>query len=263
MKWCRFHADRSPAKYGIIEGDMVIEVAGSLFDAHEKTATRHRLSDVRLAVPCLPYNFYAVGANFRSHLDWANKRFGLSVKVPPQCDIGYRSPSALIATEEAIVIPADSQGPFQYEGELVAVIGRAAKNVSKEDALKYVLGYTLGNDLSERTWQFSDRTMWRGKNSDTFKPMGPVIETDLDPNVQDIAVRVSGKVVAEYNMRGAIYDLATAISRTSQYVTLHPGDVIWMGCDCACEPDLVAGDVVEVWNAAIGTLRNPVTRADA
>ena len=85
----------------------------------------------------------------------------------------YRSPSALIATDENIVIPSDSVGPVQYEGEIVAVIGRKAKNLSLDEALSCVLGYTLGNDLSERTWQFADRTMWRGKNADTFKPMGP------------------------------------------------------------------------------------------
>jgi 2-keto-4-pentenoate hydratase/2-oxohepta-3-ene-1,7-dioic acid hydratase in catechol pathway len=263
MKWCRYQTGQNAPRFGIVEGDTVLDVNGSPFETYEKSGTRHMLSAVRLAVPCMPYNFYAVGANFRKHLEWASQRFKKPFGVPPQCDVGYRSPSALIATDEPIIIPADSEGPVQYEGELVAVVGRTAKKISKEDALRCILGYTLGNDLSERTWQFGDRTMWRGKNADTFKPMGPLIETDLDPNVQDIIVRINGKTVSEYNMSGAIYDLATAISRTSQYVTLHPGDVIWMGCDNACEPDIVAGDVIEIENKAIGVLRNPVTRASA
>ena len=260
MKWCRFHSGDGPARFGIVEGDQVLEVRGSPFEQYERTSQRHPLSSVRLAVPAMPYNFYAMGANFRKHLDWANARFNLKIGVPKAADMGYRSPSALIASGEAIVIPSDSVGPVQYEGELVAVIGKKAKNLSMDDALGCVLGYTLGNDLSERPWQFNDRTMWRGKNADTFKPMGPWIETDLDPNNQDVRVRVNGKLVSEYNTRDAVWNLANCISRTSRYVTFHPGDVVWLGCDGACEPDLVAGDVVEIENDAIGTLRNSVER---
>jgi 2-keto-4-pentenoate hydratase/2-oxohepta-3-ene-1,7-dioic acid hydratase in catechol pathway len=120
-------------------------------------------------------NFYAAGLNYRAHIEWANRHHGGKYAVPAQADIGYRSPNALIANGEQIVIPADAPGPIEFEGELVAVIGRAAKNVPEERALDHVAGYTLGNDVSERTWQRSDRTLWRAKNSDTFKPMGPAI----------------------------------------------------------------------------------------
>ena len=260
MKWCRFYAPGEAIHFGIVEGEQVLEVKGSPFDHYEKTTKRHALSSIKLAVPAMPFNFYAMGANFRKHLDWANARFNLKIGVPKEADMGYRSPSALIATDENIVIPSDSVGPVQYEGEIVAVIGRKAKNLSRDEALSCVLGYTLGNDLSERTWQFADRTMWRGKNADTFKPMGPWIETDLDPNNQDIRVRVNGQLAAEYNTREAVHSLAKCISRTSRYVTFHPGDVVWLGCDCACEPDLKDGDVVEIENTVIGTLRNSVVR---
>ena len=258
MKWCRFHKSDGASAYGIVEGDQVLEVRGTPFESYEKTAQRHPLSSVRLAVPAMPYNFYAMGANFRKHLDWANQRFNLKVGVPKEADMGYRSPSALIASGETIIIPKDSVGPVQFEGELVAVIGRKAKNLSMEDALSCVLGYTLGNDLSERAWQFADRTMWRGKNADTFKPMGPVIETDLDPENQDVRVRVNGVLAGEYNTRDAVHSLRSCISRTSRYVTFYPGDVVWLGCDGACEPDLKPGDLVEIENTAIGTLRNPL-----
>jgi 2-keto-4-pentenoate hydratase/2-oxohepta-3-ene-1,7-dioic acid hydratase in catechol pathway len=260
MKWCRFHAPDGAIRFGIVEGDQVLEVKGSPFEQYEKTSKRHALSSIKLAVPAMPYNFYAMGANFRKHLDWANARFNLKIGVPKEADMGYRSPSALIATGEDIVIPSDSVGPVQYEGEIVAVIGRKAKNLSLDEAMSCVLGYTLGNDLSERAWQFADRTMWRGKNADTFKPMGPWIETDLDPNNQEIRVRVNGQLASEYNTSEAVHSLAKCISRTSRYVTFYPGDVVWLGCDCACEPDLKDGDVVEIENAAIGTLRNRVTR---
>ena len=103
----------------------------------------------QLPPPVIPGNFYAAGLNYRAHIEWANSRGG-NYKVPEQADIGYRSNNALIGSGHDIVIPADSRGPVEYEGELVAVIGRTAKNVNQTDALACVRGYTLGNDVSER-----------------------------------------------------------------------------------------------------------------
>lgn len=210
-----------------------------------------------MPVPVIPGNFYAAGLNFRAHIEWANTRGG-SYKVPEQADIGYRSNNALIGTGEDIVIPADSTGPVEYEGELVAVIGRVAKNVTEKDALDYVRGYTLGNDVSERSWQKSDRTLWRAKNTDTFKPMGPRIVSGIDPMNQVIDVRINGKTVSSYNTRGMIFSVAHYISRMSRYVTLHPDDVIWFGCDGPTLPALQRGDRVEVVNEAIGVLSKRV-----
>ena len=210
--------------------------------------------------PGIGRNFYAAGLNYRSHIEWANKHHGTSFKVPEQADIGYRSPNALIGSGEDIVIPRDSTGPVEFEGELVAVIKHKTKNVSEKDALDCVLGYTLGNDVSERTWQRSDRTLWRAKNSDTFKPMGPYMVSGIDPMAQQIEVRINGRTVSSYNTRGMIFGVAHYISRMSRYVTLHPGDVIWFGCDGATVPALQAGDLVEVVNEAIGTLANRVVR---
>ncbi|MBI2554089.1 MAG: fumarylacetoacetate hydrolase family protein [Candidatus Rokubacteria bacterium] len=118
------------------------------------------------------------------HLGWV-----LKVTIPAQPDVGYRSPNALVPTGADIVIPRDSTGPVEFEGELVAVVGRRAKHLAEDEALGCLLGYTLGNDVSERAWQQSDRTLWRAKNTDTFKPMGLVNETDLAPMAQRIRVR--------------------------------------------------------------------------
>jgi len=208
-------------------------------------------------------NFYAAGLNYRAHIEWANRHHGGKYAVPVQADIGYRSPNALIANGEQIVIPADAPGPIEFEGELVAVIGRAAKNVPEERALDFVAGYTLGNDVSERTWQRSDRTLWRAKNSDTFKPMGPAIVGGIDPLAQTIEVRINGRTVSSYSTRDMIFSVAHFISRMSRYLTLHPGDVIWFGCDGPTLPPLEAGDQVEVANDAIGVLANRVARAVA
>jgi len=213
----------------------------------------------KLPPPVIPGNFYAAGLNYRAHIEWANSRGG-NYKIPEQADIGYRANNALIGSGHDIVIPADSRGPVEYEGELVAVIGRAAKNVSEREALDYVRGYTLGNDVSERSWQKSDRTLWRAKNTDTFKPMGPRIVSGMDPMNQVIEVRINGKTVSSYNTSGMIFSVAHYISRMSRYVTLHPDDVIWCGCDGPTLPALKDGDLVEVVNAAIGVLANRVRR---
>ena len=211
----------------------------------------------KLPPPVVPGNFYAAGLNYRAHIEWANSR-GASHKVPPQADIGYRSAAALVGSGHDIVIPRDSPGPVEYEGELVAVIGRTAKNLSEKEALSCVRGYTLGNDISERSWQRSDRTLWRAKSADTFKPMGPKIVSGIDPMNQVIEVRVNGRTVSSYNTSGMIFSVAHFISRMSRYVTLHPDDVIWFGCDGATEPALKPGDLVEVVNDAIGVLANRV-----
>ena len=213
----------------------------------------------KLPPPLIPRAFYAAGLNYRAHIDWANSR-GASHKVPEQPDIGYRAASALIGSGHDIVIPADSPGPVEYEGELVAVIGRKARNVSEEDALACVRGYTLGNDISERSWQKSDRTLWRAKSADTFKPMGPRIVSGIDPMNQVIEVRVNGRTASSYNTRGMIFSVARYISRMSRYVTLYPDDVIWFGCDGPTEPALKDGDLVEVANEAIGVLANRVRK---
>ena len=208
-------------------------------------------------------NFYAAGLNFRAHIEWANRHHGGKYAVPSQADIGYRSPNALIASGGDIVIPADAPGPVEYEGELVAVIGKITKQVPEDRALGYVAGYTLGNDVSDRSWQRSDRTLWRAKNSDTFKPMGPAIVDGIDPMAQTIEVRINGRAVSSYSTRDMIFGVAHFVSRMSRYLTLYPGDVIWFGCDGPTLPALEPGDLVEVANDSIGVLANRVARAVA
>jgi 2-keto-4-pentenoate hydratase/2-oxohepta-3-ene-1,7-dioic acid hydratase in catechol pathway len=206
--------------------------------------------------PVIPGNFYAAGLNYRAHIEWANQVHGTTYKIPERADIGYRSNNALIGSGEDIVIPKDSSGQVDFEGELVAVIGKRVRNIPQERALDCVAGYTLGNDISERSWQRSDRTLWRAKNSDTFKPMGPKIVPGIDPMNQVIEVRVNGRTVSSYNTSGMIFSVAHFIARMSRYLTLHPNDVIWFGCDGPTEPALKPGDRVEVVNDAIGVLAN-------
>ena len=259
MKWCRIEVDGTPS-FALIEGAHAVLVDAPPYEPHRKTGKRVPLGTARFLPPVVPYNFYAAGINFRSHIDWANQHLGMTLKPPAQADIGYRSANALVGSGADVVVPKDAPGPIHFEGELVAVIGRRTKNIPEERALDCVAGYTLGNDLSERSFQKSDRTLWRAKNIDTFKPMGPVVVSGLDPADQVITVRVNGKEATSYSTKGAIFSLRHYIARMSAYVTLWPGDVIWLGCDGPTLPALEAGDMVEVVNEAIGVLANRIVR---
>ena len=262
MKFGRFE-QQGRVFYGAVERDHVSELEGSIFDNYQTTSKRHALAALKTLVPCVPPTFYCAGLNYAAHIEWANKRKGTNTPLPAKADIGYRANSALAANGEAIVIPADSPGPVQFEGELVAVIGKQARNLPEKDALSCVLGYTLGNDLSERSWQKQDRTLWRAKNCDTFKPMGPFIATGLDPMKLTVGIRVNGKTVSEYDTGKMLFSAQHYISQISKYMTLQPGDVVWLGTDNATEPDLKDGDTVEIFQKDIGVLRNPVRRASA
>lgn len=247
--------------YGIVEEEEVYELDGSPFATYRRTDRRHRLGALKILVPCLPSNFYCAGLNYAAHIEWANQRTGGNRRLPEKADIGYRSPNALVAPGEQIVIPADSPGPVQFEGELVAVIGKKARNLTEKDALSCVLGYTLGNDISERAWQKQDRTLWRAKNCDTFKPMGPFIVTDLDPMNLTISINVNGTKASEYSTSKMLFSAQHYLAQISKYMTLWPGDVVWLGTDNATEPSLKDGDHVEIVQEDIGVLGNPVVRA--
>ena len=258
MRWIRYsHQGRT--SYGILEGDRIVEVSGDPFAGYERTKVVRDLKAVKVEVPVVPPTFYCVGLNYAEHIREVAAKHGIKANLPEQPDVGYRAVNALIAHEEPVVIPRDAT-KVQYEGELVVVIGRKAKHLSEADALSCVLGYTIGNDVSERVWQKSDRTLWRAKNADTFKPMGPWIDTQVDLDKLETVVRRNGKETLRFRTNDMIFGVARYISTMSRYLTLYPGDIIWMGTD-GTSPDLKPGDTVEAEITGIGTLRNPFIAA--
>ena len=258
MRWARFDQNGSPA-YAVVEGETIIPVRGSPFDAWERTSQRMKLDDVTLLVPVIPPTFYAAGMNYAEHVREVAEKVGQKPNLPKQADIGYRANNALIAHGETIVIPAAASDQVQYEGELVAVIGRKCKNLSRENALTAVLGYTIGNDVSERTWQKADRTLWRAKNTDTFKPMGPWIETDVKLEDLVTKIRLNGEQLIEFPTNHMIFGVVDYLVAMTSCLTLYPGDVVWMGTEGATA-NMKHGDRIEVEISGIGTLRNPVAR---
>ena len=256
MRWVRFESE-GRVSYGIVEGEEVEEVSGGPFDTHARTGLRYPLDSVRLLVPVVPTTFYAAGVNYTQHIREVAALLGREPNIPTKADVGYRANNALIAHGEPIVVPKDATERVQYEGELVVVIGSKAKHLSEDEAFSCVLGYTIGNDVSERAWQAEDRTLWRAKNTDTFKPMGPWIETDADPTKMRTTVRLNERVVSDFDTNNMLFGISTYISAITRYLTLYPGDVIWMGTDGATE-NMKPGDVVEIEISGVGVLRNPV-----
>ena len=256
MQWCRFQVGEK-ISYGMVKNGEVTVVDGLPWEKHTVTATRYELARIKILLPVIPPTFYCVGINYRDHIIKSAQRKGVEPVFPKKPDIGYRANNALCAHEEPIIKPADSGEMFQYEGELVAVIGKQGKKIPKEKALEYVFGWTMGNDVSERTWQRGDRTMWRSKNADTFKPMGPWIVTGLDYQQMTTVIRLNGKEVDRFATANMIHDVETYIAEISKYITLYPGDVIWMGTD-GLPQNMKVGDVCEIEITGLGVLRNKV-----
>jgi 2-keto-4-pentenoate hydratase/2-oxohepta-3-ene-1,7-dioic acid hydratase in catechol pathway len=254
MRWMRYTIGGNTA-CGIVEGDRVVEITGDMFGPWSKTGKIHALADVKVELPVWPRTFYCAGMNYVKHLTEAANARGEVPSVPERPEIGYRAHNALIAHDEDVVIPVIATEKIHYEGELAVVIGKKAKHLSEKDAMSCVFGYTIGNDVSERTWQRADRGLWRSKNADTFKPMGPWIETQADLDAMETKVRLNGEVRTQFRTNDMLFGIAPFIAEMTKYFTLWPGDVIWMGTD-GQSPNVKAGDVVEIEISGVGTLRN-------
>ena len=237
--------------FGILQGDDVRELRGNLFASPKPTGRTFKLSNVRLLAPVEPSKVIAVGLNYKSHLgDRPSATYpGLFTKLP----------TSIIPTGADIVIPADSRNTH-YEGEMVIVIGRRAKEVAEADAKSYVFGVTVGNDVSERDWQKADLQWFRAKGSDTFGPLGPAIAVGLNYDDLLLQTRLNGEVVQSQRTADLIFPIAQIVSYVSRYVTLLPGDIIYTGTPGTTR-QIKAGDIVEVELEGVGVLRNKVTQA--
>jgi 2-keto-4-pentenoate hydratase/2-oxohepta-3-ene-1,7-dioic acid hydratase in catechol pathway len=253
---------QSPAKYvrythgaethfGILDGETIRELEGDMFGTHRPTGALVPLADVRLLPPTVPSKVIAVGLNYQSHLgERAPAAYpGLFAKFP----------TSIVGTGDEIIIPEDSED-LHYEGELVIVVGERARNVSEEDAHRYIFGVTAGNDISERSWQAADLQWFRAKGSDTFGPIGPAVVTGLDYNDLLVQTRLNGEVMQSESSEDLLFNIDFIVSYVSRYVTLEPGDVIFTGTPGSTSA-MKDGDVVEVEVAGVGVLRNTVVAA--
>jgi 2-keto-4-pentenoate hydratase/2-oxohepta-3-ene-1,7-dioic acid hydratase in catechol pathway len=250
VRYVRYRIGQRTA-YGILDGETIREIRGDLFGEHRESGARHKLSEVKLLCPCTPSKVLAVGLNYRSHL---------GQQTPPsKPELFFKPITCLTNPGDPILLPADAHN-VHYEGELVVVIGRHAKNVTEAKARDVIFGVTCGNDVSERDWQKNDLQWWRAKGADTFGPLGPVIARGIDYGRLDLQTRLNGQVVQKQNTSDLLFDCHAIVSFASRYVTLEPGDVIYTGTPGTTRA-MKPGDVVEVEISGIGTLRNPVAAA--
>jgi 2-keto-4-pentenoate hydratase/2-oxohepta-3-ene-1,7-dioic acid hydratase in catechol pathway len=257
MKFCRFvirdGSALAPALplYGLLEGDSVFEISGVPWGAWSRGSRSLRLPDVRFLAPVVPSKIVCVGRNYAAHAA------ELGNEVPKEPLIFLKPPSSIIGPQEPIVLTPYSQR-VEHEGELAMVIARACSHLrDTDDALEHVLGYTCLNDVSARDIQKSDVQFTRAKGFDTFCPIGPHIETDLDPSNVLVETHVNGTSRQSGSTSLMIYPPGFLIRWISRMMTLLPGDVIATGTPAGVGA-LVAGDTVEVSVAGVGVLRNPV-----
>lgn len=253
MKIVRFIADNR-AKYGILSNESIQVIKGSPFRKMKLVDNFYWLSDVKLLSPCLPSKIVALGLNYRSHAEETRN------PIPENPLIFIKPPTAVIGTEDNIVYPTSSTR-VDYECELGVVIKRPAKRVSEKDALGYVLGYTCFNDVTARDHQRRDGQWTRGKGFDTFAPIGPCIETELDPGNVTIETYLNGELKQQGNTRDLIFSIPVLISFISQVMTLLPGDIIATGTPSGIGP-MHPGDTVEIKIEPIGTLRNYIVKSN-
>ena len=255
MRIARFSHDDA-IRFGIVDGtDLVVLAGDPLFAGFETTGERVPLGEVALLAPVIPRSkVIGIARNYRDHAA------ELGNEVPAEPMMFLKPNTSVIGPGDAIVRPAQSERT-DYEGELAAVIGRVAKNVSVEDALDYVFGYTIGNDVTARDLQKTDGQWARAKGFDTFCPLGPAIETEFTPSADvRIVTRVNGEVRQDGTLGAMVHSVAEFISYASHAFTLLPGDVILAGTPAGVGP-FVAGDIVEVEITGLGTLRNLVRDA--
>jgi 2-keto-4-pentenoate hydratase/2-oxohepta-3-ene-1,7-dioic acid hydratase in catechol pathway len=261
MKFVRFTTARhSKGVYGLVEGEGAVRVLkGGLFDPPEPTGETLKETDIKQYLPPVdPPNILALGRNYREHAAET------ADELPKAPLLFIKATTAQIAHEDNIVIPAAAPTQVDYEAELVAVIGRKAKNVPIEKALDYVFGFTCGHDVSARDCQQSDGQWARAKSFDTFAPMGPYVITGLDPGDLRIRMRVNGETVQDQSTKDMVFSVPYLVSYLSRSMTLLPGTAIYTGTPCgvgiARKPPLLLkpGDLCEVDIEGIGVLRNRV-----
>ena len=237
--------------YGVIEGERVKPLETFPSPTLEFSGPEIRLEEVELLAPCKPSKIVALGLNYCDHAR------ELGMPLPEEPLIFLKPPSAVIGPEEAIYLPPQSQR-VDYEAELAVVIGRKAKNISPSTALDYVLGFTCFNDVTARDLQQKDGQWTRAKSFDTFAPLGPWIETQLDPSDLRVEARLNGQVKQSSSTKELVFPVPEIVSYVSHIMTLFPGDVIATGTPPGVGP-LSPGDVIEIIIQGIGTLKNTVS----
>ncbi|MFQ5989102.1 MAG: fumarylacetoacetate hydrolase family protein [Candidatus Methylomirabilales bacterium] len=239
------------AKYGVAEDDIVREIAGDVFGRFRVTRKTHSLKRIRFLTPTEPAKIVGVGLNYLDHV----AEMGLEPRVEPVIFLKPRT--AALPHRGKILYPKFSNR-LDYEAELAIVIGRYAKAVPRQKAARYILGYTCFNDVTARDLQRKDGQWTRGKSFDTFAPVGPWLETALDPHDAPVRAYLNGELKQNSNTANLIFDVPYIVSFISAIMPLFPGDIVATGTPSGIGP-MKPGDTIEIEIGGIGQLRNTVT----
>ncbi|MBI3972759.1 MAG: fumarylacetoacetate hydrolase family protein [Chloroflexi bacterium] len=251
MKLARVQTDTGPA-WAIVEGETVFRLEGSPFEHPTKGERIGDLASTKLLAPCQPTKVVCIGLNYRAHAAESGQ------EVPPEPLMFLKPPTSVVGPGEDVVWAPGSER-IDYEAELAVVFKKRAKNVAPGAYKDYVLGYTCANDISARDFQRGDGQWARAKGSDTFCPLGPWIETELDAG----NVRITGKLNGEVRQDSTTADLAFTIEQLithlTKYFTMEPGDVLITGTPAGIGP-MNPGDEYEITIEGIGSLKNRIRK---
>ena len=237
--------------YGILEDQQIAMLDDAPYRGGQKTDKMLLQTDVTLLAPVEPSKVFAVGFNFMSHRG--------DRELPAHPPIFLKLPTTITGPDTEIVYPPGALN-VHFEGELVIVIGKTARRISSDEAGDYIFGVTAGNDISARDWQAGDLQWFRGKASDNFGPIGPVLVSGLDYRDLLLQTRLNGEVMQKQRTSDHIHDAHAIVSFISQYVTLFPGDLIFTGTPGATSA-MKPGDTVEIELEGVGILRNTIGKA--
>ena len=249
MKIARFE-HKGKIVWGSVHEDVIYVLAGDIFEGASETGDNVPLKDIKLLPPVSPPKIIGIGLNYKLHIKES------PFPAPEVPMIFLKAPTSVIGHLDTIILPDSNK--VDYEGELGIVIGKRAKNVQENEALSYVLGCSIVNDVSARDYHGQDKSFARSKGVDTFCPFGPYIVTGLNPDNLKIETRLNGKTVQSSNTNDLLFKVHQLISFASRYMTLLPGDLIATGTPAGVGP-LTKGDVIEVELEGVGILKNFVS----
>ncbi|MEW6264988.1 MAG: fumarylacetoacetate hydrolase family protein [Thermodesulfobacteriota bacterium] len=241
---------RGGGRAGLLEEGRIHELAGDLFGPYSRSGLVLSPEEVILLPPVKPGKIIAVGVNYRDHAA------EMGHDLPDNPILFMKAPSSVIGPDQPILCPPQSSR-VDYEAELAVVMGRRGRAISRARALEHVLGYTCLNDVTARDLQAKDGQWIRSKSFDTFCPLGPAIEADLDPSNLGVEAWLNGERRQSSRTSNLIFDVPALIEFISSIMTLEPGDVIATGTPSGVGP-MKPGDVIEIRIEGIGSLVNPV-----
>jgi 2-keto-4-pentenoate hydratase/2-oxohepta-3-ene-1,7-dioic acid hydratase in catechol pathway len=251
MKIFRFNDGGAPA-YGVLDDVDLKVIEGDVFGAWRETGRRVKLSEGKLLAPVCPSKVVALGLNYRDHAR------EMKMPIPAEPILFLKPASSVIGPGAPILYPAGGiTARVDYEAELAIVIGKLARHVPASEAAKYILGYTCLNDVTARDLQAKDGQWTRAKSFDTFCPIGPGIETELDPSGLKVEAILNGKTMQSSTTRELIFDVPNIVAQVSRVMTLLPGDVIATGTPPGVGP-MQPADTITIVVEGIGRLTNPV-----